>query len=126
MKNLQKYKNGIFIGILVGIGVCSALLGHNLQIQGGVSCLCWGLAILYLSVIAQQRNNLFLLSFDQEAREILEDIATNGENSEYYHFYNFQIIEKLRKKHEKKYRKQMFSILSLGVIFIIISIMCFV
>ena len=67
-----------------------------------------------------------IIQFDQEAQEILKDIATRGSESEYFLYYNHDIINRLRKKFAKRQRKQLTGIAVLGVVLIITGILCIV
>ena len=126
MSKLKNYSKVIFIAILICAGGLSAVFMPNDALKGGISCLLFGVAILVVAWIAVDRNKQELNDFNEEANEILLDIAENGEKSQYYHFYNIQIIDKLRKKLQKKHTKQLVSFVALGIIFIIIAIMCMV
>jgi len=120
----KKYKNGIIIGVLVLIGVCTVVFGKNSIVQGSITSVCWGTAVLIFACMINKATKQELEEFEIESHEILKDIATNGEDSPYYGEYNIDIINTIRAKVEKKARKQVLSCTTLGVILIIIAIIC--
>jgi len=124
MNIIQKYKNRIIIGVLVVIGIFTVVFGKSSIVQGTLTSLCWGTAILIFSYTLNNTIKQELEEFEIESHEILKDIATNGEDSPYYGEYNIDIINRIRQKVEKKARKQVMSCVSLGVILIIIAIIC--
>ena len=126
MKNLSKYTKHIIATIFLIAGGLCVLIGNDLKIQCGLTCLFWGIATLILIWIGYNKNKVSLENFDMDANEILQDIATRGAESEYYQFYNIQIINKLRKKFVRKQTKQITSCCILAVILLIIAIVCMI
>lgn len=111
---------------LLIIGVFTIIFGHNLVIQGGITCVCWALAVAVIIAIAKTKNEQELLEFDQQAREILEDIALLGEESEYFPFYNIDIVNNIRFKLLKKHKKQAISLITLCAVLVVMAICCMV
>ncbi len=126
MKVLQKYSKAILAGILLLCGVLAIMLGKSIAVQFGVGCICWAGCVFVLTWICCIRQKDDLEAFDVEAREILEDIAKNGENSKYFVYYNIDRIENLRKKLIKRQRKQIISFSIIGAMLIIIAIICMI
>ena len=126
MKNLDKYKKHILMAVLIIAGLVIVIFTKNVKIQGGVSCVFLGLAILVAVWINKGKQNQALIDFDIQANEILEDIATNGADSEYYSYYNIDIIKNMRAKMLKKQKKQTISCTLLGVVLLITAIICIV
>ena len=126
MKNLSKYTKHIIAIIFLITGALCVLVGNTLKVQGGFTCLFWGLATLILIWIGYNKNKSSLEQFDMDANEILQDIATKGPESQYYQFYNIQIINKLRKKFVRKQTKQITSCSILAVVLLIMAIVCMV
>ena len=126
MKNIGKYKKHILMVSLIILGAIVALINVNKKVQGGIACICWGLAVLVMVWINKQHQGQELNEFDIESKEILEDIVANGENSPYYHFYNIEIVNKLRLKLIKKHSKQTISCTILGIVLLITAIICMV
>ena len=124
MEKLNKYKKHILMAVLLTIGICAVVFSTNVKVQGGLACLCLGLAILVAVWINKDKQAFELVKFDSEATEILEDIANFGSDSEYYSYYNIDVINNLRAQMLKKQRKQMFSCLVFGIVLIIIAIIC--
>ena len=124
MNIIQKYKNRIIIGVLMVTGILTVVFGKNMIVQGTITSLCWGIAVLIFSGMLNTATKEELEAFEIESHEILKDIATNGEDSPYYGEYNIEIINKIRAKVEKKARKQVMSCAGLGVVLIIIAIIC--
>ena len=112
------------MAVLLTIGICAVVFSTNVKVQGGLACLCLGLAILVAVWINKDKQAFELVKFDSEATEILEDIANFGADSEYYSYYNIDVINNLRAQMLKKQRKQMFSCLVFGIVLIIIAIIC--
>ena len=96
MKRLKEHPKAILAAIFGIVGMCSVVFGKTIFVQGGLTCICWGIAVLILSYIANARNLRICNNFDIDARNILIDIAENGERSEYYMFYNIEKLEKIR------------------------------
>lgn len=126
MKNLSKYTKHIVAVIFLIAGALCVLIGNNLKVQGGLTCLFWAISTLILIWIGYSKNKLNLEKFDTDANEILQDIATKGAESEYYQFYNIQIINKMRKKFVRRQTKQIASCSILAVILLIIAIVCMI
>ena len=124
MEKLKKYKEGILVGGLLLASVLAVILGKTIAIQGGIACLCWGLAVFVCSYIAKKRGDQQIIEFDAEVTAVLEDIANNGEDSEYYGLLDIEIANKTRKKLIKRIKKQIIGCVILGVILIITSILC--
>lgn len=126
MKVLQKYKVGIMIGLLVAIGVCTVIWGKSSAVQGGITSICWGGAVLIFSYLLKQRAGLVLQQFEEESHEILKDITSRGEESPYYGELNIQTVNKIREKLQKKLKKQVMGCAGLGVVLIIIAFICII
>ena len=126
MKNLSKYTKHIFASIFLIAGALCVLIGNNLKVQGGLTCLFWSISILIWIWVGYNKNKLDLEQFDRDANEILQDIATKGPESEYYQFYNIQIINKLRNKKVRKQTKQIASCSVLVIVLFIIAIACLI
>jgi hypothetical protein len=124
MGKLNKYKKHILmIGLLV-VGICAVIFSNNVKVQGGLACLCLGLAILVAVWINKDKQLVELINFDSEADEILRDIAKFGEESEYYGYYNIDVFNSMRAQILKKQKKQMFSCVVFGIVLLIIAIIC--
>jgi hypothetical protein len=124
MGKLNKYKKHILmIGLLV-VGICAVIFSNNVKVQGGLACLCLGLAILVAVWINKDKQLVELINFDSEADEILRDIAKFGEESEYYGYYNIDVFNGMRAQILKKQKKQMFSCVVFGIVLLIIAIIC--
>lgn len=124
MEKLTKYKKHILMIALLIIGIIAIIFGKTPRIQGGVSCLCLGLAVLTVVWINKQRQDQEVIDFEIQAKEILEDIALLGEDSEYYSYYDINAINNLRAKMLKQHKRQTISCAILGVVLIIIAIIC--
>ena len=126
MEKLNRYKKHILMAVLIIAGIATVVFVKNVKIQGGLSCLCLGLAILVAVWINRDKQNQELINFDIEANEILEDIANLGLDSKYYSYYNIDVINNLRAKMLKKHKKQTISCALLGVVLLIIAVICIV
>ena len=126
MEKLNRYKKHILMAVLIIAGIATVVFVKNVKIQGGLSCLCLGLAILVAVWINRDKQNQELINFDIEANEILEDIANLGLDSKYYSYYNIDVINNLRAKMLKKHNKQTISCALLGVVLLIIAVICIV
>ena len=126
MDNLKKHTAGIVVAVLLGVSVLAIVLGHNVQIQGGIACLSWGVAVFFLAIATQKRGDQQIRKFDIDMTEILRDVATNGEDSEYYGLIDIEGANKARAKLAKKIRKQVWGCFALGLILLITAIICFV
>ena len=122
MDKIKKYTKQIIAGILLIAGVIAVIFGKNLAIQLGVSCFCWGLSLAIMILVTKSKQEQDLIQFDNTAREILQDIALNGEESEYFQFYNIEIINNLRLKLTKKHKKQIISCCVFCTVLLIIAI----
>ena len=125
MKNI-KYLDKIIIGLLVCIALAFIIFAKNPSIKAGVGCLCFGFVALATSWIVKRNNDKEMFNFEVESREILIDIANNGESSKYFGVIDISTINKLRAKMIKRNRKQVISCAILGVVLIIAAFMCFV
>ncbi len=126
MENLSKYKKHILMAVLLIVGIVTIIFTKNVKIQGGLSCIFLGLAILVAVWINKSKQEQELVVFDIQANEILEDIAINGADSEYYSYYNIDIIKNLRDKMLKKHKKQTIGCSLLGVVLLITAVICMI
>ncbi len=126
MKTIQKYKMGIIISVLVGIGICTVIWGKSPAVQGGITSACWGAAVLVFAYILNKRTALELQQFEMESHEILKDVAARGEESPYYGEINIEMVNKIREKLQKKLRKQVVGCAGLGVVLLIIALICII
>ena len=117
---------GIIIGALVCIGICTVIWGKTMAVQGAVTSVCWGVAVLIFAGILNQRGHQELQQFEEESHEILKDIATNGEESPYYGEIDIDKVNKIRQQLTKKVKKQVTGCAGLGVVLLIIAIICLV
>lgn len=124
MKNLSKYTWYIVSIALVIMGAILAIVINQEKLKGGLACVCWGCAILIISAINYFKQRQDLIAFDEDAREVLEDIATKGPDSEYYHFYNIDIVNKKRAKFVKMQNKQTIGCVAVGIILLITGFVC--
>lgn len=126
MKKLIEYKNIILIAILVIVGIVAIIFGNTIAIQGGISGASWGLALLIVSYIAKQKNQIEEINFENTANEIARDIAENGANSEYFTSYNVVILNKMRSKMLKRHKKQFISCFAFAIALFMLAILCIV
>ena len=126
MKMIQKYKVGIIIGILVIVGICTVIWGKTMAVQGTITSVCWGVAVLIFAGILNKQSKQELEQFEEESNDILKDIASNGEESPYFGQLDIETVNKIRIKLQKKLRKQVVGCAGLGVVLLIIAIICII
>lgn len=126
MNWLKRNQMVIIVGALLIVGACTVIFGKTLKVQGGVTCLCWGIAVLVLAYNTYNKNQWHLDEFDKESKEILKDVAINGEESEYYGLVDINIMNKQRTKLAKNLRKQVVSCVIFGTILLISCILCMI
>ena len=118
-KKIKEHILGIIIALFLCLGVCTVVFGKNVIVQGGLTCLFWGVALFVFAYITKKRDEKDLNLFDIESREILADIGVNGVDSDYYGVYDISTLDKLRAKRVKKSRKQLFGVSSIAVVLMI-------